>query len=158
MNISHLNSTGKAYMPDVTQNSRTLREATATGLVKCSPTVLLELQENTAARDELLATARLSGIAGSKRLPELLPLAQNISVHACDVAIKIEADHIFVSSTVRAAGYKNVEVEALASVLVTALALVDLLKNSDRQVCVSECKIVHKSGGRSGEWHRPSDF
>ena len=101
--------------------------------------------------------ARVAGIAAAKRVPELLPLAHTIGVHGCEVDLGLEVDHVAIRATVRTADRTGVEMEALTSVTVAALAIVDMVKGVDRSARITEAKIVSKSGGRSGDWVRPED-
>lgn len=142
-------------MVDVTAKEPTVRTATARGEVRCSPAVLQALREGTVPKGDVLATARIAGIAAAKRVPELLPLAHTIGVHGCTVDLEVEPDHVALSATVRTADRTGVEMEALTSVTVAALAVIDMVKGVDRSAYIARCAIVAKSGGRSGEWSRP---
>ena len=103
----------------------------------------------------MLAVARVAGIAAAKRVPELLPLAHTIGVHGCVVDLDLREDHVAVTATVRTADRTGVEMEALTAVSVAALAVVDMVKGVDRSARIEDLCIVAKSGGRSGDWHRP---
>ena len=98
----------------------------------------------------------MAGISAAKRVPELLPLAHTIGVHGCAVDLSLEDDHVAIRATVRTADRTGVEMEALTSVTVAALAI-DMVKGVDRSARIREAKIVAKSGGRSGDWVRPED-
>ena len=154
MKFTHLNEEGAAYMVDVTAKSPTVRQASAVCRVDCSPEVMQALRDGTVPKGDVLAVARVAGISAAKRVPELLPLAHTIGVHGCAVDISLEDDHV---STVRTADRTGVEMEALTSVTVAALAIVDMVKGVDRSARITEAKIVAKSGGRSGDWVRPED-
>ncbi|ADH92951.1 Molybdenum cofactor biosynthesis protein C [Arcanobacterium haemolyticum] len=154
MSFTHLNNAGHAYMVDVTAKQPTVREATAIGKVLCSPTVLQALKDGTVPKGDVLAVARISGIQAAKRVPELLPLAHTIGVHGVALDVTLEDDHVALRATVRTADRTGVEMEALTAVNVAALAVVDMVKGVDRSAEITECKIIHKSGGRSGDWHR----
>ena len=86
-----------------------------------------------------------------------MPLAHTIGVHGCEVDLGLEVDHVAIRATVRTADRTGVEMEALTSVTVAALAIVDMVKGVDRSARITEAKIVSKSGGRSGDWVRPED-
>lgn len=152
--LTHLRGDGTAFMVDVTEKSPTRREATAVGSVLCSRDTTLRLSQGMLPKGDALAVARIAGIAGAKKTADLLPLAHIIGVHSAEVDISIGEGNIDVSATVRAFERTGVEMEALTAVTLACLALVDMLKGIDRTVVISDCKIVHKSGGRSGEWHR----
>lgn len=154
MRFTHLNESGTAYMVDVTAKQPTVRGAKAQGEVACSPEVLEALRNGTVPKGDVLAVARVSGIAAAKRVPELLPLAHTIGVHGCAVDLDIRDDHVFIEATVRTADRTGVEMEALTAVSVAALSVIDMVKGVDRSAYIRTCGIVAKSGGRSGDWSR----
>lgn len=155
MAFTHLNGSGEAYMVDVTAKKPTVREATAIAAARCSPEVMRALREGTVPKGDVLAVARIAGIAAAKKVPELLPLAHTIGVHGASVDVMLEEDRVEIRATVRTADRTGVEMEALTSVTVAALAVVDMIKGVDRSAEITDCKIIHKAGGRSGDWHRP---
>lgn len=155
ISFTHLNEAGQAYMVDVTAKQPTTREATAVGSVLCSQTVMSALRDGTVPKGDVLAVARIAGIQGAKKVPELLPLAHTIGVHGARVDVTLETDRVAIKATVRTADRTGVEMEALTAVNVAALAVVDMVKGVDRSAEISSCKIIHKSGGRSGDWFRP---
>lgn len=128
MEFTHLNAAGDAYMVDVTAKTPTVREATAIGEVACSPEVMQALRDGTVPKGDVLAVARVAGIAAAKKVPELLPLAHTIGVHGCAVDLELHDDHVAISATVRTAERTGVEMEALTSVSVAALAIIDMVK------------------------------
>lgn len=155
MKFTHLNDDGQAYMVDVTAKTPTVRQATAIGKVRCSREVMDALREGRVPKGDVLAVARIAGIAGAKRVPELLPLAHTIGVHGAAVDLSLEDDHVAITATVRTADRTGVEMEALTAVSIAALAVVDMVKGVDRSAEITDCKIIAKSGGRSGNWYRP---
>ncbi|HCG2961681.1 TPA: cyclic pyranopterin monophosphate synthase MoaC [Corynebacterium striatum] len=154
MKFTHLNSSGSAYMVDVTEKKPTVRSATAQGEVACSPEVLSALRDGTVPKGDVLAVARIAGISAAKKVPELLPLAHTIGVHGCSVDLEIRDDHVFIETTVRTADRTGVEMEALTAVNVAALSIIDMVKGVDRSAFIRRCGITAKSGGRSGDWSR----
>lgn len=154
MKFTHLNSSGSAYMVDVTEKQPTVRSATAQGEVACSPKVLSALRDGTVPKGDVLAVARIAGISAAKKVPELLPLAHTIGVHGCSVDLEIRDDHVFIEATVRTADRTGVEMEALTAVNVAALSIIDMIKGVDRSAFIRRCGITAKSGGRSGDWSR----
>lgn len=154
MKFTHLNSSGSAYMVDVTEKQPTVRSATAQGEVACSREVLSALRDGTVPKGDVLAVARIAGISAAKKVPELLPLAHTIGVHGCSVDLEIRDDHVFIEATVRTADRTGVEMEALTAVNVAALSIIDMVKGVDRSAFIRRCGITAKSGGRSGDWTR----
>lgn len=155
MKFTHLDAAGAAHMVDVTAKNPTVRAATARGEVACSPEVLAALRDGTVPKGDVLAVARIAGISAAKKVPDLLPLAHVIGVHGCTVDVEWGADRVLLTATVRTADRTGVEMEALTAVTVAALAIVDMVKGVDRSAAMENCRIVAKSGGRSGDWTRP---
>lgn len=151
----HLDASGNAYMVDVTEKTPTVRSATAVASVVCSPDILEALRDGTVPKGDVFAVARISGISAAKRVPELLPLAHTIGVHGCEVSLELREDHLHITATVRTADRTGVEMEALTAVNVAALNVIDMVKGIDRSAYITNCAIIQKSGGRSGDWSRP---
>ncbi len=153
--LTHLDSSGAAYMVDVTEKTPTVRSASAAAMVRCSPAIVEALRAGTVPKGDVLAVARIAGIAAAKRVPELLPLAHVIGVHGASVDLEIVGDGVEIRATVRTADRTGVEMEALTAVTVAGLAVVDMVKGVDRGVMLTDARVTAKSGGRSGDWTRP---
>lgn len=156
MEFTHLDSAGQARMVDVTGKQPTVREATAEGFVRCSPEVIAALRDGTVPKGDVLAVARIAGIAAAKQVPALLPLAHTIGVHGCAVELEIQDAGVAITAVVRTADRTGVEMEALTAVTVAALAVIDMVKGVDRSAAIENARITRKSGGRSGDWSRPA--
>lgn len=157
MSFTHLDDAGHARMVDVTAKQPTVRAATARGFVRCSPEVVAALRDGTVPKGDVLAVARIAGIQAAKRTPELLPLAHVIGVHGVVVDLDITDAGIDIEATARTADRTGVEMEALTSVAVAALAVVDMVKGIDKATSIENVRITAKSGGRSGDWRRPAE-
>lgn len=157
MSFTHLDDAGHARMVDVTAKQPTVRAATARGLVRCSTEVVSALRDGTVPKGDVLAVARIAGIQAAKRTPELLPLAHVIGVHGVVVDLEITEDGVEIEATARTADRTGVEMEALTSVAVAALAVVDMVKGLDKSTSIENVRITAKSGGRSGDWRRPAE-
>jgi cyclic pyranopterin phosphate synthase len=107
-------------------------------------------------KGDVLATARIAGIQGAKRTPDLVPLCHPIAVHGVEVDLSIGDDAVEIAATVRTADRTGVEMEALTAVSVAALTVVDMVKAIDKAATISDIRVEEKSGGRSGTWRRPS--
>ena len=151
MTFTHLNGSGEAYMVDVTAKKPTVREATAIGTVRCSPEVMRALREGTVPKGDVLAVARIAGIAAAKKVPELLPLAHTIGVHGASVEVTLEDDNVALRATVRTADRTGVEMEALTGVSVALLTIYDMCKALDKTMELGEIRLVRKTGGKSGD-------
>lgn len=153
--FTHLDPAGHARMVDVTHKQPTVRSATAEAFVDCAVPVVAALRDGAVPKGDVLAVARVAGIAAAKRTPELLPLAHVIGVHAVAVDLDIEDAGVRVTATVRTADRTGVEMEALTAAAVAALNVVDMVKGLDKATSVRDVKLLAKSGGKSGDWARP---
>lgn len=154
MKFTHLDSAGQARMVDVTDKQPTKRAATASATVVCDPEILRRIASGEMPKGDVLAVARIAGIAAAKRTSELLPLAHVIGVHGATVDLTLGPESIEVVATVRTADRTGVEMEALTAASVAALALIDMVKGLDRNAYIREVKLLAKEGGRSGSWRR----
>lgn len=150
--FTHLDAAGQARMVDVTAKPVTARSATATGFVHCPAPVVAALRDGTVPKGDVLAVARVAGIAAAKRVPDLLPLAHVIGIHAVTVDAEITDAGVQLTATVRTMDRTGVEMEALTSVSVAALAVIDMVKGLDKHVSIGEVRLLAKDGGRSGTW------
>jgi cyclic pyranopterin phosphate synthase len=150
--FTHLDAAGQARMVDVTEKAVTVRTATAAGFVLCPQHVVSALREGTVPKGDVLAVARIAGIAAAKRTPDLLPLAHVIGVHGVVVHIEVVDEGVAIEATVRTADRTGVEMEALTAVSVAALAIVDMVKGIDKGVQITGIRLLAKDGGKSGSW------
>ncbi|MCX6451778.1 MAG: cyclic pyranopterin monophosphate synthase MoaC [Actinobacteria bacterium] len=151
---SHLNDKGEARMVDVSAKAVTVRVARAEGFVAISADVIALLRRGDLPKGDALAVARLAGIQAAKRTPDLIPLCHPISIHAVDIELEIMEKGVSIKAEVRTADRTGVEMEALTSVAVAGLALIDMIKGKDRDAHITDVRVTHKSGGKSGEWNR----
>lgn len=152
--LTHLDTAGHARMVDVTDKQPTIRSATAAGRVVTSAETVALLRDGTVPKGDVLAVARIAGIQAAKKTPELLPLAHVIGVHGAVVDLTITDTGVDITATVRTADRTGVEMEALTSVSVAALAVVDMVKGRDRTAHITDIRLLEKTGGRSGTWIR----
>ncbi|MBM3688911.1 MAG: cyclic pyranopterin monophosphate synthase MoaC [Actinobacteria bacterium] len=154
--FTHLDDSGAARMVDVTGKEVTVRSATATGRVLVSGEVISLLRGPGVPKGDALAIARIAGIQAAKRTPELVPLCHPLAIHGVTVDVMVGDDHVAIEATVRTADRTGVEMEALTSVSVAALALIDMVKAVDPAAVITDVMLVEKSGGRRGHWARPT--
>jgi cyclic pyranopterin phosphate synthase len=114
--------------------------------------VVSALREGTVPKGDVLAVARIAGIAAAKRTPDLLPLAHVIGVHGVVVHVEVVDEGVAIEATVRTADRTGVEMEALTAVSVAALAVVDMVKGIDKGVQITGIRLLAKDGGKSGSW------
>ncbi|HEY2641074.1 MAG TPA: cyclic pyranopterin monophosphate synthase MoaC [Streptosporangiaceae bacterium] len=153
--LTHLDATGQARMVDVSGKEVTARSATATGTVLLSAAAVAALREGSVPKGDALAVARIAGIQGAKRTPELIPLCHPIGLHSVSVELEV-ADHgVRIVSTARTADRTGVEMEALTAVSVAGLALIDMIKAVDPAAVITDVRVEEKTGGKAGRWQRP---
>lgn len=150
--LTHLDDTGDARMVDVSQKPVTARVAQARGRVLLSQIAIAALRDRSVPKGDALAVARIAGIQAAKRTPELVPLAHPVAVHAVSVSLVVRDDGVDIEAEVRTADRTGIEMEALTSVSVAALALVDMIKAVDKHALITDIRVTAKSGGRSGDW------
>ena len=157
MGLTHVDASGNARMVDVSQKRVTIREATASGRLRTTSEVIELLRQNGLPKGDALAVARVAGIAGAKRTPDLVPLCHPVALHAVTVELAMRDDSVEITATTRTADRTGVEMEAITAVLAAGLTLYDMVKVVDRAAQLTDIRLVHKSGGRSGEWNRPRE-
>jgi cyclic pyranopterin phosphate synthase len=123
--------------------------------VLLSGAAVAALRSGNVPKGDALAVARIAGIQAAKRTPDLVPLAHPIAVHAVEVDLRVVDDGVEIAATVRTADRTGIEMEALTSVSVAALALVDMVKAVDKHARITDIRVTAKSGGRSGDWTAP---
>ncbi|HVD27756.1 MAG TPA: cyclic pyranopterin monophosphate synthase MoaC [Mycobacteriales bacterium] len=141
-------------MVDVSAKPVTSRTATATGRVRTSAQVVTLLRDSRLPKGDALAVARIAGIAGAKRTPDLVPLCHPVALHGVTVDLEVVDDGVLITATTRTADRTGVEMEALTAVAAAGLALVDMVKAVDRAASITDIRVEAKSGGRSGSWRR----
>ncbi|MBA3339827.1 MAG: cyclic pyranopterin monophosphate synthase MoaC [Geodermatophilaceae bacterium] len=153
--LTHLDERGAARMVDVTAKEVTVRTATAYGRVLVSAEVVRLLRGEGVPKGDALATARIAGIQGAKRTPELIPLCHPLALHAVALDLQVADDCIEITATVRTADRTGVEMEALTAVSVAALTVIDMVKAVDKCAEIASVRLLTKTGGKSGDWTRP---
>ena len=154
MSLTHVGDDGSARMVDVSGKDVTARSATASGRVRLSPECVALLRDGAVPKGDVLAVARVAGIQGAKRTPELVPLCHPVAVTGVSVDLAVDDEGVAVRATVRTTDRTGVEMEALTAVAVACLTVVDMVKAVDRAAVVTDVQVEAKSGGRSGEWTR----
>ena len=152
--LTHLDEAGAARMVDVTAKDVTARTATATGRVQLSAETVALLRGEGVPKGDALAVARVAGIMGAKRTPDLVPLCHPVALSGVTVDLTVDDAGVAVSATARSADRTGVEMEALTAVAVACLTLVDMCKAVDKRAVISDVRVEAKTGGRSGPWTR----
>ncbi|WP_196791127.1 cyclic pyranopterin monophosphate synthase MoaC [Motilibacter aurantiacus] len=141
-------------MVDVSAKPVTARVAVASGLLRTTPEVVALLRGEGVPKGDALAVARIAGIAGAKRTPDLVPLCHPVALHGVELDLEVVDAGVSIRATARTADRTGVEMEALTAVAVAGLTLVDMVKAVDRGAVITDVRMESKSGGKSGTWTR----
>lgn len=152
--LTHLDAAGAARMVDVSGKDVTARTARARGRVLVAPRVVELLRGEGVPKGDALATARIAGIMGAKRTPELIPLCHPLAVSGVTVNLSVTDEAVEITATVKTTDRTGVEMEALTAVTVAALTVVDMIKAVDKAAVISDVRVEEKTGGKSGDWSR----
>jgi cyclic pyranopterin phosphate synthase len=152
--LTHFNAAGEAHMVDVGAKHTTAREAIAEGRIFMNPATLKLIMEGGHKKGDVLGIARVAGILGAKKTPELIPLSHPINLTAVDLDLTPEPEQnaVYCKAAVRCVGQTGVEMEALTAVQIALLTIYDMCKAVDRGMRIGEIALQFKSGGRSGTY------
>jgi cyclic pyranopterin monophosphate synthase len=154
LRLTHLDEAGRARMVDVSAKDVTVRTATASGRVLLSPEAVAALRDGTVPKGDALAVARIAGIAGAKRTPDLIPLCHPLALDS--VAVELTCDPkrgaVDITATCKITGRTGVEMEALTAVSVACLTIYDMIKAVERGIRIEGIHLVEKQGGKSGHY------
>jgi cyclic pyranopterin monophosphate synthase len=152
--LTHFDAQGKAAMVDVSAKAETERVATAKGSVIMQPETLALIAAGEMKKGDVLAVARLAGIMAAKRTPDLVPLCHPLALTAIavDLAINRKRNAVDIEATCKLIGRTGVEMEALTAVSVAALTVYDMCKAVDRAMIITDIRLTHKRGGKSGRY------
>jgi cyclic pyranopterin phosphate synthase len=155
--LSHVDETGAARMVDVSAKSVTARRAVATGRVDTTPEVVALLRGEGMPKGDALAVARIAGIMGAKRTPDLVPLCHPIGLTGVTLDLRVTDTGVDITATTKTADRTGVEMEALTAVATAGLAMIDMIKAVDPAASIEAVRVVRKEGGKTGDWVRPED-
>ena len=156
MSFNHFDSAGQAIMVDVSRKEPTMRTATASARVILTAALVDTIVQGATAKGDVLAVARLAGIAAAKQTAALIPLSHPLAIHhvAIEFTVDATAGIIEAAATVRAFERTGVEMEAMTAAAVTALTIYDMCKGADKGITIGEIKLLFKEGGKSGVYKR----
>ncbi len=154
--LTHIDKKGQATMVDVSEKGVTHREAVARGAVYMKKQTLSLITGNQIAKGNVFETARLAGIMAAKKTYDLIPLCHQLNLSSVGVDFTVDrARHkIDIEARAQCTGQTGVEMEALTAVSLAALTIYDMCKAVDREVVISDIRLMEKRGGKSGEWIR----
>ncbi|MBQ0829431.1 cyclic pyranopterin monophosphate synthase MoaC [Streptomyces tagetis] len=152
--LTHIDAAGAARMVDVSGKDVTARTARASGRVLVAPRVVELLRGEGVPKGDALATARIAGIMGAKRTPDLVPLCHPLALSGVTLDLSVADDAVEITATVRTTDRTGVEMEALTAVSVAALTVIDMVKAVDKGAVITDVRVEEKTGGASGDWSR----
>ncbi|MCM2427965.1 cyclic pyranopterin monophosphate synthase MoaC [Streptomyces sp. RKAG337] len=153
--LTHIDEAGAARMVDVSGKDVTARTARATGRVLVAPRVIELLRGEGVPKGDALATARIAGIMGAKRTPDLIPLCHPLALSGVTLDLAVTDEAVEIAAIVRTTDRTGVEMEALTAVTVAALTVIDMVKAVDKAAVITDVRVETKTGGKSGDWQRP---
>ena len=155
--FTHFDAEGKAVMVDVSDKEVTERVAEARGSVVMQPATLQMIRDGGVKKGDVLAVARLAGIMGAKRTPDLIPLCHPLALTSVQVDLTLDEERsaVDITATCKLKGRTGVEMEALTAVTIAALTVYDMCKAVDRGMRITEVRLTRKDGGKSGRYEAP---
>jgi cyclic pyranopterin phosphate synthase len=152
--LTHVDAAGRVSMVNVGAKPATDREASASADIHMSPAALKAIRTGAVKKGDPLQAARLAGIMAAKQTSALIPLCHPLPLTHVEVALRPRRWGYTVTATVRTHAATGVEMEALAAASVAALTIYDMLKAVDRTMVITDLMVLHKRGGRSGDYRR----
>lgn len=154
--FTHLDDQGRVRMVDVTAKPATVRTAVAEGAVRMRAETFAAIRDGKVKKGNVLETARIAGVMAAKRTSELIPMCHPLNITHIQVDFTPEeaSTTIGIQAAVRALDQTGVEMEALTAAAVAALTIYDMCKSSDREMTITDIRLVAKSGGKSGTYTR----
>jgi len=154
MSLTHFDTKGDAHMVDVSDKAVTDRVAVAAGHINMAPETFDIISEGRAKKGDVLSVARLAGIMGAKKTPDLIPLCHPLPVTKVAVDLRLDPDlpGVQIEATVKTTGQTGVEMEALTAVSVAALTVYDMVKAVDKSMEIGGIRVLLKDGGKSGRY------
>ncbi|MEM8918789.1 MAG: cyclic pyranopterin monophosphate synthase MoaC [Pseudomonadota bacterium] len=150
--LTHIDGDGAAHMVDVSAKAETVREARATGRISMNLDTLDAIKANMIKKGDVLATARIAGIMAAKKTHDLIPLCHPLALSKVAVDFTFVDNGIEVESMARLTGKTGVEMEALTAVSVALLTIYDMSKAMQKDMVISDVRLLSKTGGKSGDW------
>lgn len=154
MELSHINEQGRAKMVDVTDKAETFREAIAEGTVVVEPDTMELIKSGGIKKGDVLSVAQVAGIMAAKKTSDMIPMCHPLMLSGVDISFELTDAEIHIKATVRCKGSTGVEMEALSAVSTAALTIYDMCKAVQRDITITDIRLMYKSGGKSGVYQR----
>ena len=150
MDFSHFNEQGRAKMVDVTEKEETFREAIAEGKVLVSKDTMALIKSGGIKKGDVLTVAQVAGIMAAKKTSEIIPMCHPLTLSSVDIHFETTDTEILITATAKCKGSTGVEMEALTAVSAAALTVYDMCKAVQRDIEITDIRLIKKSGGKSG--------
>ena len=150
MELTHFNEQGRAHMVDVSEKPATCRVARAAGTVRMARETMARIKAGTVGKGDVLAVAQVAGIMAAKNTASIIPMCHPLLLTKVNITFELEETALHICSEVRCTGETGVEMEALTAVSAAALTVYDMCKAIQRDMCISEIRLLYKDGGKSG--------
>lgn len=152
--FTHINADGNAHMVDVTEKSVTEREARAEAFIEMAPSTLEMIMSGSHHKGDVFATARIAGIQAAKKTSDLIPLCHPLMLTKVEVELEAQSTHnrVRITSLCKLSGKTGVEMEALTAASVAALTIYDMCKAVQKDMVISQTRLLEKRGGKSGHF------
>ena len=154
MDFSHINEQGRARMVDVTDKEATVRIASACGTVKVNEDTMELIKSGGIKKGDVLSVAQVAGIMAAKKTSDIIPMCHPLRLSSVDISFKLSDIEILIEATVKCKESTGVEMEALTAVSTAALTVYDMCKAVQRDIEITDIRLMYKSGGKSGVFER----
>lgn len=157
--FTHFDQQGRAKMVDVGNKPKTEREAVARAAVRMQPKTLSLIETGQLTKGDVLGVARVAGIMAAKKTPVLIPMCHPLLITSVNIQFLMDktAGAVEIEARVTLTGQTGAEMEALTATSVAALTIYDMCKAVDKGMVIEQVRLVKKSGGKSGTWHREGE-
>lgn len=156
MGFTHFNDQGQAHMVNVSDKDITSRKAVARGRIYMNKEVISHINSGTMKKGDVLGVAQVAGVMGAKKTSDLIPMCHPLPLTGVDLVLNVNTEELCVEieATAETIGRTGVEMEALSAVSTAALTIYDMCKAVDKSMVIKDICLVHKSGGKSGDFNR----
>lgn len=154
MEFSHINEQGRAKMVDVTDKADTNREAIAEATVRVNPDTMMLIKSGGVKKGDVLSVAQVAGIMAAKKTADVIPMCHPLMLTGVDIRFDLTGTTIHITANVKCKGATGVEMEALTAASTAALTIYDMCKGVQRDIEITDIRLLYKNGGKSGEFQR----
>lgn len=154
MELSHINEQGRARMVDVTDKAVTCRTATAVATVNVNHNTMNIIRTGGLKKGDVLSVAQVAGIMAAKKTSDIIPMCHPLALTGVDISFELTDTQLHIKATVKCKGVTGVEMEALTAASTASLTVYDMCKAVQRDITITDIMLLHKNGGKSGEFRR----